>query len=287
MNAGKFEILIPKQDIKLNEIQDRIDKYFIKNFYGLSGVMISSVECEQKDFEDKKLYKKLRKKIIDSVEDKKFQKFNLFKKDAFDVLSYDTNVNNQTLCPICNIRQREPKNKEKNEYKDNCSICEGFISLGKKLAKDREEEVFSSKLGIHFDNNYNPKIKLDKKIKSYVKYEKKDGVIAPINFKVLADSSCSDLETGIKSLAILKADVDNMGKFLENSDVTNSFESFDSFSKTMDNFFSLYVPKMMKENYPNTYTVFAGGDDLFLLGAWNEILDLARDIEKEFKLFGQ
>ncbi len=116
MNAGKFEILIPKQDIKLNEIQDRIDKYFIKNFYGLSGVMISSVECEQKDFEDKKLYKKLRKKIIDSVEDKKFQKFNLFKKDAFDVLSYDTNVNNQTLCPICNIRQREPKNKEKNEY---------------------------------------------------------------------------------------------------------------------------------------------------------------------------
>ncbi len=76
-----------------------------------------------------------------------------------------------------------------------------------------------------------------------------------------------------------------MGKFLENSDVTNSFESFDSFSKTMDNFFSLYVPKMMKENYPNTYTVFAGGDDLFLLGAWNEILDLARDIEKEFKLF--
>ncbi len=285
MNAGKFEILIPKQDIKLNEIQDRIDKYFIKNFYGLSGVMISSVECEQKDFKDKKLYKKLRKKIIDSVEDKKFQKFNLFKKDAFDVLSYDTNVNNQTLCPICNIRQREPKNKEKNEYKDNCSICEGFISLGKELAKDREEEILSSKLGIHFDNNYNPKIKLDKKIKSYVKYEKKDGVIAPVVFNVLADNSCSDLETGIKSLAILKADVDNMGKFLEKSDVTNSFENFDSFSKTMDNFFSLYVPQMMKENYPNTYTVFAGGDDLFLLGAWDEILDLARDIEKEFKLF--
>jgi len=53
----------------------------------------------------------------------------------------------------------------------------------------------------------------------------------------------------------------------------------------MDNFFSLYIPKLMKKDYPNTYTVFAGGDDLFLLGAWDEIIDLARDIEKEFKEF--
>jgi CRISPR-associated protein Csm1 len=41
----------------------------------------------------------------------------------------------------------------------------------------------------------------------------------------------------------------------------------------------------MKEKYPDTYTVFAGGDDLFLLGAWDEILKLAREIEKEFKEF--
>jgi CRISPR-associated protein Csm1 len=76
-----------------------------------------------------------------------------------------------------------------------------------------------------------------------------------------------------------------MGKFLEKSDVTNSFEKFDNFSKTIDNFFSLYIPNLMKQKYPNTYTVFAGGDDLFLVGAWNEILDLSREIEQEFKIF--
>ncbi|SFV69015.1 CRISPR-associated protein, Csm1 family [hydrothermal vent metagenome] len=86
-------------------------------------------------------------------------------------------------------------------------------------------------------------------------------------------------------MAILKADVDNMGKFLEKSDVTDSFQNFDKFSKTMDNFFSLYIPNMMKKKYKNTYTVFAGGDDLFLLGAWDEVLEMAREIEHEFKAF--
>ena len=41
-NAGKFEILSPNLDIKIiNSIQDTVDKYFLKHFYGLSGVNIS------------------------------------------------------------------------------------------------------------------------------------------------------------------------------------------------------------------------------------------------------
>ena len=278
MNAGKFEILSSKMDIDLNAIQKRVDDFFVKNFYGLSGVVISSVECQGDDFKSTEKYKALRKKIIDSVEDRKFQKFNLFRDDAYDVLSYDTNLDNSSLCPICNIRKVGSEN-------EHCSICDGFINLGQRLAKDSDEILSSAELGIHFIDNFNPKIKLDSRIKSYILYVEDKGVNVPADFKRLADNACSQIETGIKSLAILKADVDNMGKFLEKSDVTGSFESFDSFSKTIDNFFSLYIPTLMRKKYPNTYTVFAGGDDLFLLGAWDEILDLAREIEREFKAF--
>jgi CRISPR-associated protein Csm1 len=275
MNAGKFEILIPEKEIDLETIQNKIDNYFIKNFYGLSGIMLSSVECKRDDFNNIKLYKALRKKIIDSVEDKKFQKFTLQSDKAFDVLSYDTDVDNQSLCPICNIQKTEGN-------RENCTICDDFIELGKELSFEHEEElVDSDKLGINFDKEFIIDIELNRKIKSYILFDGR----SPAEFKTLADSSCKELETGIKSLAILKADVDNMGKFLENSKVTNSFKSFDSFSKTMDNFFSIYIPNMMKEKYPNTYTVFAGGDDLFLLGAWDEVLEMTREIEHEFKAF--
>ena len=270
MNAGKFEILTPHMEIGLDEIQKRIDAYFLQHFYGLSGVMLSSVSCTRDDFEQPDKYKALRKRIIDAVEDKKFQKFNLL--SATGILEYDTNIDNQSLCKICNIR--------KITQDDSCDICSSFIKLGQRLANKAEELVHAKDLGIEFDE-FDPELKLTDKIKSYVLYENS----IPVDFDTLAQSSCKSSETGVKALAVLKADVDNMGKFLEKSDVTNRFEKFDSFSKTMDNFFSLYIPEMMKEKYPNTYTVFAGGDDLFLLGAWDEVVEMARDIEGEFNAF--
>lgn len=271
MNAGKFEILVPQKEINLNPIQERIDKHFIDNFYGLSGVMLSSVKCIREDFKTIHKYKALRKRVIDSVEEKKFQKFSLYK-NAYEVLTYDTNIDNNSLCKVCNIRS--------NEEKESCPVCDNFIKLGKKLSQDSDELVQSNQIGIEFDN-FVISMRLNPKIKSYVLFNES----SPAEFKLLADNSCKELETGIKSLAILKADVDNMGKFLEKSDVTDSFENFDHFSKSMDNFFSLYIPEMMKDRYKNTYTVFAGGDDLFLLGAWDEVLKMAREIEKEFKNF--
>jgi len=274
MNAGKFEILIPKKDIDLETIQKKIDTYFIKNFYGLSGIMISSVECNRDNFKNETKYKALRKKIIDSVEDKKFQKFNLHK-SSYEVLEYDTNIDNESLCKICNIRKIQEDNA--------CKTCNSFKDLGKILSFNHIDRLIDSdKIGIDFDKEFIVKMKITQKITSYVLFKNDKN---PADFQHLADNSCKDLETGIKSLAILKADVDNMGKFLEKSDITNNFENFNSFSESMDNFFSLYIPKMMKEKYPNTYTVFAGGDDLFLLGAWDEVLSLARDIESEFKAF--
>ena len=271
-NAGKFEILAPMETVDIiDSIQKRIDNYFINNFYGLSGVMLSCVKCTKENFEPGESYKKFRRKIINSVEDKKFQKFNLL--SASNVLKYDTNIDNQTLCKICNIR--------KIVKDDKCEICNNFIKLGQRLANKKDELVKAKDLGIEFDG-FNPELTLTRKIKSYVLYKNE----SPVDFETLAKNSCSSTpDQGVEALAIVKADVDNMGKFLENSEVTNNFESFDAFSKTMDNFFSLYVPKIMENDYPNTYTVFAGGDDLFLLGAWDEILELARRIEKEFKEF--
>jgi len=270
-NAGKFEILSTNKDISiLEEIQKKVDEYFIKNFFGLSGVSICSVECTSSDFRNKDDFKKLRKSISDEIEIKKFKKFDLQNLENF-VLSYDEDINNQNLCPVCNIRKG----------KNNCNICNGFIKLGQILSNDNVDEIInSSDLGIVIDD-FDTDIVLNTKIKSYMLREKENAA----DFETLANNSCKDLETGIKSLAVLKADVDSMGDFIKNTDITENFQNFDIFSKSLDNFFSIYIPKIMREKYPNTYTVFAGGDDLFLVGAWDEILELSRQIHNEFKKF--
>jgi len=272
-NAGKFEILSPNTDREiLAQIHKLVDDYFIHDFYGLSGVTLCGVECSGNDFSDTETYRTLRDKIASEIELKKFNKLDLANRDDF-VLSYDDDINNNNLCDICNIRKKA---------KNNCDICDGFIRLGELLVKNEESCISSNELGMTIDG-FDTEIVLDTKIKSYILKESDD---KPADFSKLADNSCYDLDTGIKSLAVLKADVDSMGTYLrDGSDITGSFENFDLFSKTLDNFFSVYIPRIMRDEYPNSYTVFAGGDDLFLLGAWDEMLELARRIQKDFKVF--
>jgi len=268
-NAGKFEILSPNLDENiLNDIQSKVDRYFIDKFYGLSGVSISSISCVKDDFLSEDSYRKLRNKISEVVELKKFYKFDLLQNQNY-VLDLDENIDNQTLCKICNIRKKE-LNKEE------CIMCRNFVELGKKLATKTDEIIKSSDLYIDFDD-FICVLELDEKIKSYVAKNDKNEIV---DFEKLAE-----IAEGTNAIGVLKADVDGMGNFIKNSDITESFENFDLFSKTLDNFFSLHIPKMMKQKYPNTYTVFAGGDDLFLVGSWDEILKLARFVESEFKSF--
>ena len=270
-NAGKFEILSPNTDsAALDEVQKKVDNYFINKFYGLSGVSICGVGCQKDDFDSSRKYRNLREKIINELERKKFNKLDLVSRNDF-LMDYDSDINNENLCRICNIRKG----------KNNCELCNGFIKLSELLVRKEKSKLHSSEMGISLDG-FDSVVVIDKKIKSYVLKEAKD---VPASFETIAKNSCSHLDTGIKSLAVLKADVDSMGKFMQDSDITDSFENFDIFSKTLDNFFSLHVPKLMREKYKNSYTVFAGGDDLFLLGAWDEILGLARQIQKDFQRF--
>lgn len=267
VTAGKFEILTSSfsEDI-LKDIQKNINDYFIKNFFGLSGMNLCFVKCSKDDFKEISKYKKLRDKISKEIEKSKFKKFNLLNQNP--ILNYDTNITNQTLCKLCNFR----KNK-----KDYCEVCDDFVKLGQKLTTSSIDEIVKSNtLGLNIDD-FICDLVLNEKIKSYIAKDDKNKIL---DFEDLSKNS-----KGLNAIAVLKADVDNMGNFLKNSDVTNSFENFELFSKTMDNFFSLHIPRIMKEKFKNSYTVFAGGDDLFLLGSWDTILELARFIENEFKSF--
>jgi CRISPR-associated protein Csm1 len=73
-----------------------------------------------------------------------------------------------------------------------------------------------------------------------------------------------------------------MGRYIKNPKVTKSFEDFDTFSKGLDAFFSLHIAETMRKKFPHTYTVFGGGDDLFIVGAWDEVLALAREVHDRF-----
>ncbi len=91
---------------------------------------------------------------------------------------------------------------------------------------------------------------------------------------------------GIAGLGVLKADVDNLGKLmacgLKKERITVS--RLATLSRQLNNYFTVYLPDLLQSRpeYQNVYTVFAGGDDLFLIGPWNRVIDLARELKESF-----
>ncbi len=92
---------------------------------------------------------------------------------------------------------------------------------------------------------------------------------------------------GLEALGVLKADVDDLGLLmtcgLPASKLTLS--RLATLSRQLHFFFCLYLPHYLRtdDRFKNIYTVFAGGDDLFLLGAWNQIMAFAKEIPAKFR----
>jgi CRISPR-associated protein Csm1 len=91
---------------------------------------------------------------------------------------------------------------------------------------------------------------------------------------------------GTEALGVLKADVDNLGMLFGCGlpDERFTLSRLATMSRQLNNFFSLYLPYLLqtREEFYDVYTVFAGGDDLFLIGPWNRMTDLALFLRERF-----
>lgn len=114
-------------------------------------------------------------------------------------------------------------------------------------------------------------------------------------FQGLAFSSC-----GADLIGALRMDVDNLGDLFSNID---NIGQLSARSRMLNLFFKVYLNHICKERKTdilkkseaegsawgkpgrNVSIVYAGGDDLFIVGAWDDTVELAFDIQQTFKSF--
>lgn len=108
----------------------------------------------------------------------------------------------------------------------------------------------------------------------------------------------ASLRTGTDKIAILKMDVDNLGKlFLKTispskaKQVSDALKSFfeekllELWNGTFDSFVNnAKIPVPFKENI---YIVFAGGDDCMIIGGWDAVFEFAKLVRENFILFSK
>lgn len=90
---------------------------------------------------------------------------------------------------------------------------------------------------------------------------------------------------GQVALMTLKGDVDNLGSIFQKGLQAPTFAKMAALSRQMNAFFAVYLPALCAAEFQNTYTVFAGGDDFFLIGPWHSTQKLAARMAESFKSY--
>lgn len=130
----------------------------------------------------------------------------------------------------------------------------------------------------------------------------------PLSFSTLADMASGD-----KRIGILKMDVDNLGfifsmgleapqEYLKQYNL-RSISRLSTLSRQIGAFFTTHLDSICTRVFEKWrdeptnlwehkgavsnifYLIFSGGDDLVIIGPWDQIIELAREIRKRFKEF--
>ncbi|QED48151.1 type III-A CRISPR-associated protein Cas10/Csm1 [Cytobacillus dafuensis] len=107
----------------------------------------------------------------------------------------------------------------------------------------------------------------------------------------LTFSQLSAFSKGKHLIGYFKADVDRLGMLFsvglinERKQQSFSLMHIVMLSKQLERFFSGGINDLLCTKYKRIYTVFSGGDDLFFIGPWSEIMEAAKEVRQKFYSF--
>ena len=249
------------------------------------------------------------------------QKDNQWQTENF-VINHD-NLYSDQLCDFCKRRNSDKESSEiyqkyespEEENPRVCHHCLQEINLGRNLAADKNK-LFKIWQGeedentyIHFAGmNFSP-VKADEadELKGKVHYfclsEENENLQIPKRYlatqvpikngKVSTFDEIAKHNEGLQANAVMKGDVDNLGYIIsrgwQKDDSGNpicSITEYSTLSFMLDYFFSAYLPALIKKQYQDSiYTIYSGGDDFCLIGAYEKVIAFANELNAKFNEF--
>jgi len=95
---------------------------------------------------------------------------------------------------------------------------------------------------------------------------------------------------GIKRIGVLRMDVDNLGQLFirgfawAEKKQMGSLSRVATLSRQLNMFFSGYIMQLLKDEH-KAQIIYAGGDDIFLIGSWDVLPEVANHIRQDFQAF--
>lgn len=289
------------------DLGDWIEKYFTTDLFVGTGYTL----CSPNDLQNKPegTYQDRFREVSSAISVNKLHRYN-----AKQIINLNKNrhIDGKRECKICHTSNNV-------DDKGVCSLCNGF----KKLSKDILEKDFFCiindekdgilpiyKNGYLSSENINEKeyisVNKSKVIRAYSKNHlfKGEGFVKTIyvgdyhignTLEKLLDNS-----TGIKRLGVLRGDIDNLGKAFVNgfdpkiqtlskssvlSKKLSSFFKYDINNILKNGVYELPLEDFNKDKSRKIAIIYSGGDDIFAVGAWKDILGFSIDLYENLKRY--
>lgn len=287
VGGGGFEIIAyntPEAVEKVEDYMKKVNEWLYEKF-GVSLYMAwGCVPLPGKALGERELLEEKVKELHEMIERRKIRRE--YAPKVFEPVEIRGDE-----CEICRRR-----NGREREEVTACDVCWRFINTGKTLKGGGETMIMRMPEGEEGD------IEVVDGAYRVIKEEKKD-----IKFKAEQDpkilrhvykintfepspylyamspsekGSFEDIsENGKFSLGTLRMDVDNLGRAFRKME---SLTFYSSLSRFLNLFFKYWLIPLCEKD---VIVVYSGGDDLFMVGRWEDVVKSAERIKDAFELF--
>lgn len=307
LTGGKFYILLPNKGSvpsRLNTIRQTLEQDLFQRFCGEISVNLAWVTFGDEGLTD---YSSTITELSRRLREEKNRAFRSVLTDGAgwreDRFSLVNDLAGKHGCPSCGRRLID-------SGQEICPDCRRQEELGGKLAV--ADQLWFSREGGEFQlwprcflsfsqsGARGPLIRVEQ----LNKWEIPPGMTRfPLGVRLMANNlpkgpdgepltfgDIAERASGSKRITVLKADVDNLGYLFadgmrEGDRHYGTISRVSTLSRLLEMFFSGYISHLLKTEYPDVYSVFSGGDDLFLIGPWDVMPKLALRIQREFSAF--
>ena len=319
--GGNLFLLVPSSLLKeIEKVFQTFQEILLKDFKGKLSLVMASYPLRFSDFlKSSKIIDKVRNKLGEE-KNKKFS--SLMEKNYDYFFKFKMPPEKSSTCSICGGETEEGREvcetceefarfsgefihskylyikTEKGRYEGNYPLSSHFHSLGIEVRFSRK--VFSpsntyiinstdflneSLRGYMFFSKYFPH-------SSYDKYENESHLMTLEEF---AGDKGKSNKKGIKKWAVLRGDIDDLGKVFMGEKLPlfkggeMSFSRLSTLSSQIKFFFTYHINKILEYVSPEyrVGTIYSGGDDFLFVGYWEDLLFLLEDIDAHFLKFTQ
>jgi CRISPR-associated protein Csm1 len=304
-SGGKFYLLLPNLPetvAALEQVQQHVDEWFLTQLNGELTLNLAHTIFDEEGFEVgssesgfgavlKRTSDNLNKRKLNTLSSTiiyngKWQEDKFLIKTSFEGKSACRScrkfpATQDELCIHCDRDSRTGSKLTRAKYiafydkADTGSIPVAGYSVS--VEADLKDLAPSPYLVLKLNDTDMPELNaypsITKYLTAHVAADEKSGT--PATFEDIAQNS-----KGAGLLGFLKADVDNLGQTFafglkRSKDSIDTISRIATASRMLDLFFSGWVENLLNTKFKNCYTIFSGGDDLFIVGPWNEMPRLA------------